>query len=401
MVNSNCDLKICDFGLARIDFPNLQWKASAMTDYVATRWYRAPEIIVGWGKYSKAVDVWSIGCILGELIVRKPLFTGGDNNEQLELICDLIGCPNANTIAQVRRAGFKEYLEELSSAGGEAAAQNKLAAYFRKRGVSGATDSAVDLLGKILRFDPEERLTAEQILMHPYFEQLYCDEDKPSGVELPMDDFDFEQSFATPETMRREIMRFLRIAVAMTYGVSVAHACTTTNEVNTDCAALTDTTINDAVSEWVDDAGTAETTYGHIRDWFTGDVTIMESLFDSKGTFDEDIGGWDTSKVTTMRYMFEGAAAFDQDISGWDTSKCTDMQVMFNRAAAFNQDISGWDTSKCTNMFYMFNEASAFSQDISPWCVQLISSEPSNFGNAGTDPIWGAGNCPTACSTGA
>jgi len=73
LVNSNCDLKICDFGLARIDFPNLQWKASVMTDYVATRWYRAPEIIVGWGKYSKSVDIWSIGCILGELINRKPL----------------------------------------------------------------------------------------------------------------------------------------------------------------------------------------------------------------------------------------------------------------------------------------------------------------------------------------
>lgn len=58
LVNSNCDVKICDFGLARIDYPEMSWKTSVMTDYVATRWYRAPEIIVGWGDYTKAVDIW-------------------------------------------------------------------------------------------------------------------------------------------------------------------------------------------------------------------------------------------------------------------------------------------------------------------------------------------------------
>jgi surface protein len=74
------------------------------------------------------------------------------------------------------------------------------------------------------------------------------------------------------------------------------------------------------------------------------------------------------------------------------------MNYMFYEAAAFDQDISGWDTSKCTNMEAMFGSLTmffdvAFSQDISPWCVQLISSEPSAFGNAGTDPNWGTCNC--------
>ena len=102
----------------------------------------------------------------------------------------------------------------------------------------------------------------------------------------------------------------------------------------------------------------------------------MYALFAFKGSFNEDIGGWVTSKVTTMVSMFNNAAAFDQDISGWDTSDVLDMD-------------------------FMFFGATAFSQDISPWCVALISSEPDSFGYEGTDPIWGSGNCPTACSTGA
>lgn len=78
LVNSNCDLRICDFGLARVDFEDLSWKVCAMTDYVATRWYRPPEVILSWTTYTKAIDLWSAGCILGELQTRKPMFPGQD-----------------------------------------------------------------------------------------------------------------------------------------------------------------------------------------------------------------------------------------------------------------------------------------------------------------------------------
>lgn len=71
MINENCDLKICDFGLARIQDPQ-------MTGYVSTRYYRAPEIMLTWQKYDVAVDIWSAGCIFSEMLEGKPLFPGKD-----------------------------------------------------------------------------------------------------------------------------------------------------------------------------------------------------------------------------------------------------------------------------------------------------------------------------------
>ena len=81
LVNSNCDLKICDFGLARADIPYFQTASAVMTDYIATRWYRAPEVILSWKRYSTAIDVWSVGCILAELITRKPLLPATSEEE--------------------------------------------------------------------------------------------------------------------------------------------------------------------------------------------------------------------------------------------------------------------------------------------------------------------------------
>ena len=76
LVNINCDLKICDFGLARGFGTAETDKDLNKTEYVVTRWYRAPEVLLSWKKYSSAIDVWSVGCILAEMLTRKPLFPG-------------------------------------------------------------------------------------------------------------------------------------------------------------------------------------------------------------------------------------------------------------------------------------------------------------------------------------
>jgi surface protein len=172
----------------------------------------------------------------------------------------------------------------------------------------------------------------------------------------------------------------MRIAflVVLAIVAVLASACTTTTTANTDCTALVDSNIQTAVDAWVSDQVAAEVTYGHISDWFTGDVTSMAQLFWNKASFNEDITGWDTSSVTTMLYMFMGASAFNQAIGAWDVSR----------------------VSVTDAMDYMFFNANAFSQDLSAWCVENLP-EPGNFGNAGgTNPAWSEA-CGTLCTTAA
>jgi mitogen-activated protein kinase 15 len=83
LINSDCSLKICDFGLARSMAADSPDKDVVMTEEVATRWYRAPEVLLGSQTYDKSADVWSVGCILGELLLGKPLFPGNSTLNQL------------------------------------------------------------------------------------------------------------------------------------------------------------------------------------------------------------------------------------------------------------------------------------------------------------------------------
>ena len=84
LLNANCDLKICDFGLARTTS-----ETDFMTEYVVTRWYRAPELLLNSSEYTAAIDVWSVGCIFMELMDRKPLFPGRDHVHQLRLLTEV------------------------------------------------------------------------------------------------------------------------------------------------------------------------------------------------------------------------------------------------------------------------------------------------------------------------
>ena len=108
LLNSNCDLKVCDFGLAR----GVDGSEAPLTEYVVTRWYRAPEIMLACKQYTKAVDVWSVGCIFAELLRRKALFTGNDYMEQLQLIVRCLGAPSEEDLRFVTSAKALAFIRE-------------------------------------------------------------------------------------------------------------------------------------------------------------------------------------------------------------------------------------------------------------------------------------------------
>ena len=120
-MNCNCDLKICDFGLARAEFPKIS-KPGQMTEYISTRWYRAPELLIGKESYSYpsndlglylVVDMWSIGCIFAELLMRKPLMPGSDAENQLELIVNAVGKPPAEVLEKFSACKNHLYVHEM------------------------------------------------------------------------------------------------------------------------------------------------------------------------------------------------------------------------------------------------------------------------------------------------
>lgn len=191
LVNSNCDLKICDFGLARVDDPENADRC-VMSNYIATRWYRAPEVILSRKRYTKAVDMWSVGCILAELIGRKPLFPGRDSFHQITLIISILGTPPPEETQGSTNKKSKDYVSSLPY---------KPKIPFTHLFPT-ANPLACDLLDKLLQFDPDKRYTVEQALAHPYLDQLHCEEDEPVCENFDLQDFYFEYLKTTKEDLR-------------------------------------------------------------------------------------------------------------------------------------------------------------------------------------------------------
>ncbi|KAL6186924.1 hypothetical protein ACLB2K_043042 [Fragaria x ananassa] len=197
LANADCKLKICDFGLARPSFSDAP-STVFWTDYVATRWYRAPELCGSFfSKYTPAIDIWSIGCIFAEMLTGKPLFPGKNVVHQLDLITDLLGTPSTESIARIRNEKARRYLSNMK--------KKKPTPLSQK--MPNADPLALRLLERLLAFDPRDRISAEEALSDPYFYGLANKENEPSKQPISKLEFDFEKRKLTKDDVRELIYR--------------------------------------------------------------------------------------------------------------------------------------------------------------------------------------------------
>jgi len=168
LITNDLQVKVCDFGFTR----SLPQKGGILTDYVATRWYRAPELLLGYTNYGKEIDFWAVGCIMGEITDGKAMFPSENELEQLYMIQKLLGNMPQNLLemfsANPRFAGYKM--------------ENVLKPETLERKYYGKLNKqAFAFMKAMLKLDPRERLSGNEVLMHPYFDEVRA-EDPEFGI---------------------------------------------------------------------------------------------------------------------------------------------------------------------------------------------------------------------------
>lgn len=156
-------VKICDFGSSKILDPD-----GMNTPYIVSRYYRAPELILGVSKYTEKIDIWATGCIIAELLTLKPLFPGKTEGSQLLEQMALLGTPTDDEFkrmaANIPKTTMK-MLKQLETFEKKDLSSLIPSSAYHKRDIK----KAVDLIESMLKWDPKERITAEEALQHEFF----------------------------------------------------------------------------------------------------------------------------------------------------------------------------------------------------------------------------------------
>ena len=163
------------------------------TIYVQTRWYRAPELLLEFDKATPAIDVWSCGCVFAELLQKGILFPGKSPAHQVELILKLLGTPKDITKVKGSPHGL-DFLSRL----------NRHEGMSLEEKFPGCNPLALNLLAKMLAFDPDDRITAEAAMKHPFFASIYSPEDHHTVEKF---NFQYEKRLDTMMAIKEEAFK--------------------------------------------------------------------------------------------------------------------------------------------------------------------------------------------------
>ncbi|KAG8339480.1 Protein kinase domain [Trypanosoma vivax] len=235
LVDSDCHLKLCDFGLARSNGLN-------MTPYVVTRWYRAPEILLASDSYDYAVDMWGVACLAVEMMTQRPLFPGRDYIHQVNLVIDMLGTPDIECdLPHVHTKEVLSYLKSMPArsprgidgvqpcmqqnyidafiidadntevgTGGGSAINSEAECMEDNRGARAVEEYGLfkDFLMKLLRFNPKERMTASEAIAHPWLQEVRANFGGDSFEQKSKREFAWEHDCsALSDTQLRQLIR--------------------------------------------------------------------------------------------------------------------------------------------------------------------------------------------------
>lgn len=198
LVNTKSELRITDFGLTRvIDDP---YAPDLQNEAILTRWYRAPEVLLNMRNYGSPIDIWSVGCVLAEMMLGKVLFQGQSNLNMLTLMIDLLGSPTAEDFRQIVNPSARKFMDSLPKK-----SKGSFDDIFRSY-----DSDEVDLLRRMLTWNPEARITVDDVLKHRFLAELHDPFDEP--VSVAMSSFDFEKPSVTTKELKdllwKEIQQF-------------------------------------------------------------------------------------------------------------------------------------------------------------------------------------------------
>ena len=170
LIDENLNLKLCDFGFARkVRLNKNNNNVDEMTDYVATRWYRSPELLLSGGIYGPDVDYWAVGCIMGELADGNPMFPGENETDQINCIIKILG----NLPEELVNMFYKNPIYEGKKLINISKPETIERRYMEKLG-----PTAIDFMKGLLQLDPKKRLNSETVFKHRYFAPFMKEEEE-------------------------------------------------------------------------------------------------------------------------------------------------------------------------------------------------------------------------------